>query len=207
MNTENIFSMRRTLAARQRKHLSSFVALGLTCALLPCMAFAQNTSTDPDPDVEAGSYIALNVDQDIVATGDPITGTASIYEGDGDVDSDDPIETASFMSAADLGYTETANGTVTFTFPTNKYGDITITSSSADAKKVQKIIHSVSVNTKTTPSDNFSGRSQTTYGVGEVVGLWTEPHFPYQWRESTFAGTGQFASQFVKLASNSVGGK
>lgn len=177
----------------QRKHLAGLIALGLTCTLLPSVAFAQNTSTDPDPDVEAGSYIALNVDQDIVATGDPITGTATIYEGDGDIDSDDSIE-----AVTDLGYTETGNGLVTFKIPTDKYGDIILTSSSADAARVQKIIHSVSVNTKTTPSDDFSGRSQTTYGVGEVVGLsFTTSPSGYEsrigtpsWSGQTQAGTG-----------------
>ena len=34
--------------------------------------------------------------------------------------------------------------------------------------------------------------------------VWTEPHFPYQQRESTFAGIGHFC---VYCASNSVGGK
>ena len=194
MNTDNIHKISQAhLAWCKRHHLVSVITLGLACTLIPSVAFAQNNSPDPDPDVEAGSYISLNLNQDIVAVGDPITGTSSIYEGDGDVDSDDSI-----TATSDAGYTQTADGTVSFSAPTTNYGDISITGSSADAGSVSKIVHAVAVNTKLTPTDNFTGRSQTTYGVGEVVNLsftTSPPGYESQigtpsWSGMTQAGTG-----------------
>lgn len=160
-NIDRIYS-----AWRKRQGRTAGLTLALACTLLPTVAFAQNNSTDPDPDVEAGSYISLNLDQDIVAVGDSITGTSSIYEGDSDVDSDDPI-----TAASDSGSSSTADGTVSFSIPTSTYGDITVTGSSSDASSVKKTAHAVSVNAVLTPVDPFTGRSMTTYGVGENVDL------------------------------------
>ena len=168
MTTDYFF--RKTGRARwigfKGRHLAAALALGFTCTALGSAAFAGNAAADPDPDVEAGSYISLNLDQDIVAVGDSITGTSSIYEGDGDVDSDDPITATSTGS-----YTQTANGTVSFNIPTSTYGDITVTGTSADAGSTSKTATAVLVNAILTPVDNFSGRSQTAYGVGEGVDL------------------------------------
>lgn len=177
----------------KRQGLIAILTFTLACAFLPYVAFAQNSNPDPDPDVEAGSYISLNVDQSIIAVGDPITGTSSIFEGDGDVDSDDPI-----TATSDAGYTQTADGTVSFSVPTTTYGDILITGFSADASSVSKTVHKVAVNTFLTPTDNFTGRSQTIYGVGEVINLsFTTSPAGYEsqigtpsWSGLTQAGTG-----------------
>jgi len=67
------------------------LALTFACALVPSVAFAQNTSADPDPDVEKGSYMSLTLNPSVVAVGTSLAGNATIYEGDGDQDSDDTI--------------------------------------------------------------------------------------------------------------------
>lgn len=143
MNINTVFSMRRTISVGQRKHLAGVVALGITCILMPSVVFAQNTSTDPDPDVEKGAYLSLNLDQNVVAVGSALTGTAKVYEGDGDIDSDDSVSASlgSGSSAANaqiaspagvVSSGQSGSGTVNFSFPTSAPGDFNITATTAD---------------------------------------------------------------------------
>ena len=195
MDTKNILKTRETIMAwRKRQYcLVSVIALGLAFTILPSVGFAQNISLDPDPDVEKGSYISLNLDQSIVAVGDPITGNSSIYEGDGDIDSDDLI-----TATAPISYTNSANGSVSFSVPTTDYGDLVVTGSSVDASSVSKTVHKVTINTKLIPKDDFTGISEIIYGVGEVVNLsftTSPPGYESQigtplWSGLTQAGTG-----------------
>lgn len=163
MTNNKTLTSRANLLRHRRLATSFGLTFSLACAFLPGAAYAANATADPDPDVEQGSYISLSLNQDIVAAGDSLSGSASIYEGDGDVDSDDSISEAPSN--------QSANGTVSFTVPTSSPGDVTIVASSADASSQSKVGHAVSVNAVLTPVDNFAGRSQTSYGVGENVNL------------------------------------
>ncbi len=163
MTNNKTLTSRESLLRHRRLATSFGLTFSLACAFLPSAAYAANATTDPDPDVEQGSYISLTLNQDIVAVGDSLSGSATIYEGDGDVDSDDSISEA---PSSQVG-----NGTVSFSVPTSSPGDVTISASSADASPQSKVGHAVSVNAVLTPVDNFSGRSQTSYGVYENVNL------------------------------------
>jgi len=152
LNTDTIFNIGRTSLAwckKQRRFVAA-ITLGLACSILPSVAFAQNNSTDPDPDVEKGAYLSLTLDQSVVAVGDPLTGTATVYEGDGDIDSDDTVAAAllasasppmsspsaaggaSPMSSPSPMSSQSAAGTVKFSFPTSAPGDFTIDGVTAD---------------------------------------------------------------------------
>ena len=152
---------RTDLPWHKGQRLIAVLAISLGCAFLPAVAFAQNNSTDPDAGAETPDYIGLNLDQSIVIAGDPFTGTASIYEGDGDVDTDDSISVSS----------SNGDGTVNFSVPTSSPGEVTIIASSPDAPNQSKVGYAVALNAVLHPNDDFAGRSQTSYGVGEQVKL------------------------------------
>lgn len=157
---------RADLSRQWAKTLFAVLLAGLAF-FLPChLALAQNTSVDPDPDSETPGYISMSLNQDIVAVGDPLSGSATIYEGDGSVDSEDPI-----TATPDSGSPTGSMGTVNFNIPTTVPGDISITAASKDASSQSKAGHAVAVNAVLTPADNFKGRSQTSYGVAEIVNL------------------------------------
>jgi len=152
LNTDTIFNIGRTSLVwiKKQRRFVAVITLGLACSILPSVAFAQNNSTDPDPDVEKGAYLSLTLDQSVVAVGDPLTGTATVYEGDGDIDSDDTVAAdllasasppmsspsaaggASPMSSPTPMSSQSAAGTVKFSFPTSAPGDFTIDGVTAD---------------------------------------------------------------------------
>ena len=115
---------------RKGMHFVAALTLLFSCIVFSSAAFSDNNTSDPDTDEEASQgYITSTLDVYDVAITKPLTGSSTIYENDGDVDSEDAITATPDDSSGTLRGT----GSVSINIPTYVDGDIGITSSSADA--------------------------------------------------------------------------